>query len=156
MPSQSEQFMARWGWAAVPFGILIFTILAICGSWHVITGSLVIFRAEMSTRWPTTEGVVLRSRAKEVRVATRHAYVTEYLPDIRYRYSVAGTEYTSSAYSITAMNSPSLAKAEAIVDGFRVGDSATVYYLPRQPSVAVLRPGVDGGMWTNVLVGFAF
>jgi len=75
----------------------------------------------------------------EVRIT--HGKSTSYKPVIHYRYTVAGTDYTSSRIKYTGAAGGKSA-SNAMVNAHPVGSAVTAYYDPREPSRSVLFQGL--------------
>lgn len=86
-----------------------------------------------------------------------------YVPRIRYRYAMAGKEYTRSQVRPLEVGEERRADAQAILDRFPVGAEVKAYVNPDDPSRSVLDKGgledplvfaAGGGLFT--LIGIAF
>jgi hypothetical protein len=89
-------------------------------------------------QWPTTTGVVVWTQLRSVPSGFGKVQVS-----IAYEYRV-GNSIFHSTQAYPAPVSPSLyrKKAEALVAGFPIGGTATVFYSPTNPQNAVLLPGI--------------
>lgn len=65
---------------------------------------------------------------------------TSYEPKVRYRYEVAGQQYTSDRLRFTAMAFGE-SSARAMLPATPVGGKLSAFYNPAAPSTAVLKPG---------------
>lgn len=105
-----------------------------------------ILFASQSTKWPTTEGIVLES------------YIIDegdggYVPKVKYTYQVGGKEYFNNQITTTQRsNTLNRQPAEEIVARYPEGGSVTVYYHPKKPNYAVLEPGRGAGNWIVVVI----
>ena len=108
-------------------GFLLFGIIfAGWAAWVGISG----FETE---KWPTTEGVILRSGiASSGRPGWR--------PEIYYEYQVNGKTFKSERVAFAV--SYGFSRAVQTVDSYPVGRRVTVYYKPNNPSSAALEPGI--------------
>jgi hypothetical protein len=118
--------------------------------WCAITGVAVGFvgvtvwrHLDAQRRFESTMGVVVSSRVK----SHSGSKSTTYSADIRYRYTVAGQEYTSSGYSFSEMSSSGGGYSRSLVDRHPPGKRVTVYYDPENPASAVLATEVPPMMW---------
>jgi hypothetical protein len=66
-----------------------------------------------------------------------------YSPNIKYKYAVAGKEYSGNRYRF-GQDSSNDHSAQRIVTEHPVGKQVSVYYDPDRPSEALLRPGLEG------------
>ena len=108
-----------------------------------LTADLVIgwgaFQQLHALTYPATSGKVTLS---EVKKTSGHRGAT-YRPHIVYTYSAGGKEYVSDRYRYgesTAQRGP----AERIVASHPVGSQIVVYFVPSDPSEAVLVVGLEG------------
>jgi hypothetical protein len=104
----------------------------------LITGAVRQARAES---YPSVEGEITRSR-----ITTHHDSEggTTYGADLEFTYRVGGAAYTSDKYRYGEMSSSDRSLAAGIVRAHPVGSAAAVYYNPRNPSDAILQPGIAG------------
>jgi hypothetical protein len=96
--------------------------------------------------WPTTSGVVLISEARHTSAETAdHRRQLAWMPFVQYRYTVAGTAYTSENISpqvfrefASSIDSPPTAKTRAVVERYPAGATVSVRYNPRSPAFSFL------------------
>lgn len=107
-----------------------------------------------SVGWPTTEGVVVLS---EVGEGGSGQYTEGWWPRVSYRYSVNGREYTSDSVEVEDVGNGNTDRfAWQVVQRYPAGKHVKVYYDPRDPSIAVLEPGIpnnEGGLWSILTLG---
>jgi hypothetical protein len=110
------------------------TGLILVGS--VAIGFLVVGlrRGRSSLAWPQVEGIIAGSTIKQKEDGGASAYIL-------YEYCVGGCAYKSSIVTYDAVPA-TRATAETIVAEYPERSRATVFYNPKNPSIAVLRPGV--------------
>ncbi len=96
-------------------------------------------------RWPTTQGTVVKAEA--VKVGSDEEGNDEYEARIRYRYEVNGQTYEGHAITLGAHVTGDRRSAERIVAVYPEGVLVRVYYNPRNPAEAALKPGVQGDFW---------
>lgn len=91
---------------------------------------------DRSESWPSTSGTVLSSVVVE-RQSSEGAW---YSPEVEFEYTVAGETYTAVDAPIfgTHLDIESRADSQKIVDHYPPGQTVTVYYHPRWPTVALL------------------
>jgi len=114
-------------------------------------------QAGASRDWPTTQGEVTSSKIRtEISTSSetrsrrhggsgRSTETRTYHGDICYAYTVAGRQYEGGRVVVGEFGTGNRGRAEEIVTKYPPGSSVTVYYDPKQPSVAVLEPGTSGG-----------
>jgi hypothetical protein len=123
------------------FFLLFFALFwsAIVGVFDVTVGRDVI-NAVRSTSFQATTGSVLSSKV------TEHSgdEGSTYSADIRYRYNALGYEWTGGTYRFGAYSNAGRRWARDVVAAHRVGEPVTVYYDASDPSLSVLKPGLDG------------
>lgn len=115
---------------------------------HLLIGGLIILAGLLfsdlpqmiaSPGWPTTEGIIITNRIMGQKIEQYDGtFYTHFEVFLRYQYSVDGTTYSSNAINSTA--APSY--PASIADRYPSGSEVTVYYNPRDPSQAVLEPGL--------------
>jgi hypothetical protein len=121
--------------------------LAVFG-WAGIDAALDVHYGNASGSWPTTQGVVTRSRVysntEQVRVNGRRGIQTETriksVLIFAYRYAVNGREHDGQRISYEARG---VSRHEALTAPHEVGEPVVVRYDPQRPSRSVLKPGVS-------------
>jgi hypothetical protein len=132
---------------AVPVGCIASVGMMILGLRDVI-------RASDSKEWPIVQGqvtlcdVVLHDDPPD-EFAEEHGYEAM----IEYRYRVANQDYVSSRRSFSWYKYVLPSTARAIPAKYPKGGSVTVHYMPNDPSVAVLEPGLTWLVICGPLVG---
>ncbi|MCP5524629.1 MAG: DUF3592 domain-containing protein [Verrucomicrobiales bacterium] len=135
----------------VAFAIAIIAL----GGWLTYACRWDLFHAWKSPRWPTTpgwisgtvvyEGTALGSATDGTNAPTMAEFrMKEWV----FRYEVAGQHYSSTQFSFST-------SGWRENDRFlQEGDEVKVYYCPSNPSVAVLRPGLNAGLLAGPMVLF--
>lgn len=113
--------------------------------YHVMDG---VIRQIGSTSYPTTDGHITFSALTRSHSSKGG---TTYGVDLRYRYSVAGQSFEGKRFRYNAGSSSDSAWARRAVNAHPVNSAVTVIYNPRDPSDALLSPGLDGSDLTLVL-----
>lgn len=98
-----------------------------------------LYRALRSRRWLPTQGRILG--AITVTVRSPVGFFTS--PMVAYEYTVDGETYQSQ--TIDYRGSVRLRAAKQTVERYRWGRRVTVYYNPKDPTLAVLEPGATAG-----------
>jgi uncharacterized protein DUF3592 len=130
-------------------GIIFASVGAGMVTWSVLT----LVESVGSHRWQTTEGVIIASRVHE----EPGVEGLTYRPKVLYRYSVNGSEHVASRTKFgdgvsLSWSSP----ARQIVRTYPVGTAVTVHYNPADPADAVLEPGVNGWILSEIAFGVMF
>ena len=105
-------------------------------------------RAEASRNWFTTNGQVVYS---SVHQESDGPYS---VPVVKYRYRVEGQEYESSRIRFTWTGESTYPwTASKVVNKYSVSKTVRVYYNPKNPSVAVLIPGLVSRDYISAFIG---
>jgi hypothetical protein len=118
---------AVWFYLVVTLGAIVWL------SWHYTL-------AVESTRWPQAQGRVLRAWVE--RADSEYSY---YSPRVEYAYEVDGIVHRSATIWLTGDKSMRRGRAERIAASYQARDSVEVWYDPKKPTRATLKPG--GGRW---------
>ncbi len=114
-----------------------------------------------ASRWPQVRGQIISGETTTAEVTTRHATDTNErdvrevrnFANIKYRYSVAGKQFTGSRVSIgDDMGNDEL---EIRMKRYPKGRSVTVFYDPADPASAVLERDLPSGCARGGLIGLA-
>lgn len=138
--------------------IPIFTLLGIGG---VISGFRLGSTAGQSANWKTVKGQVVGCRVvtekMNARVGVVKATVNEsYFVEIRYQYTVGGQGYTGYRFKVgqKAIEVGTRKEGERVAGNFKAAPSVTVYYDPKNPELAILKPGGDNSLiMGNLVIG---
>jgi hypothetical protein len=119
--------------------------------------------ARKSASWPSVDGIIVKSELvqRQRRVGGRKEKPQ---PDIEYTYRIKQTEYRGNQVSAGGLRVGGM--AGQWVGRYPVGKQVPVHYDPKDPSVAVLEPGLPSGVqWIYVgpvivvgvgVIGFLF
>ena len=109
--------------------------------------------------WSKTEGLITKSFVREKRVRelrkewgeSRREYrdINYYVPDISYKYSVDGRQYTSNRIGGGSHASEIQTAVSILVDTHPTGSEVAVFYDPDDPSKAVLVKPIP---WLHIAV----
>lgn len=140
-PESSENERGK-RWVTLLAGIVFAAIgLAFFTLWYLPSLS----RSLASSGWTETPCTVISSRVK----SHKGKDGTTYSVDIFYRYQVNGKEYKSNAYGHFGGSSSGYKPKAKIVAQYPAGAKKVCYVNPKNPAVAVLKPGAG---W-EVLLG---
>jgi hypothetical protein len=102
-------------------------------------GAWALWRAWTARRWPSVPGKVVTVDVRWSGVMARGAH-----PVIRYEYAVGGVVREGSRLGLGAeVGRASERSARAAAGNLAPGDPVTVFYNPRRPDDAALRPGAS-------------
>ncbi|MBL0870302.1 MAG: DUF3592 domain-containing protein [Phycisphaerales bacterium] len=121
-----------------PLRMSIFVLLLSALFWGLAGLFLPSFIQQAATEsWTPTRGNILSS---QVSTNTRYRGRSKFVPIISYRYTVAGTNFTSDrvAFSHSAIS----LLAPAVATGYATGRTVDVYFNPADPSQSVLVRGL--------------
>ena len=118
-----------------------------------LLGLPLIEQAKASTNWPTTKGVVLKSKVKTHR--SNNSNSSTYSADITYRYQVEGQDYEcSTVWFGSDVSTSNRSLARNTVKKYPVDKQVVIYYDPQKPAAAVLEPGVFKTTYFYYLFGW--
>jgi hypothetical protein len=119
---------AVWIYLVVTLGAMIWL------SWHYAL-------AVESTRWPSVQGKVRRAWVE--RTDNEYSY---YSPRVEYEYNVDGILHSSTTVWLTGDKSWLRGRAERVAASYQAGNPVDVWYDPKMPKRATLKPGGAGGL----------
>ncbi|MDX2431851.1 MAG: DUF3592 domain-containing protein [Bacteroides sp.] len=135
----------------------------------VIAGTLAFYffslpdlqMAQESAAWPKTRGIITRSETERVESGSGSDRKVSYRADVQYAYKIEGKSYSSTKIGITSGTSYPYRMADRICSKYQKGTPVEVFYQPGDPSVSVLKPGVQfseilvaGSLLFFALLGF--
>ncbi|MEP7354743.1 MAG: DUF3592 domain-containing protein [Acidobacteriota bacterium] len=111
-----------------------FSIVA--GAIFLWFSGMALFMGLQSSLWPKAPGVVTYS--------TAYSYVRIYQIDVRYSYTYQDQQYSGTRYRFRFwLNKDRTSLVDAVQSRYKIGEAVNVAVNPRDPSDAVLEPGVD-------------
>lgn len=135
-------------------------VIAGAGLVTLAVGFVRLAASARTKSWPHVEGTVLSSTveekvsqepseedgapARELRVFTA---------SVKYRYKVGEKQLTGDRLSLDELETSNRNTAVELAARYPPGASISVFYEPRDPTEAVLQPGVSGGSAIIPLVG---
>ncbi|WP_081887643.1 DUF3592 domain-containing protein [Verrucomicrobium sp. BvORR034] len=123
------------------FTIIFPWIFILVGGGIMYAGVTNLRNASASKNWPTVPGKVVIS---EVDRRRSDKGSTTYSANVVYDYLVEGTTYSAKRVSFGSGSSSNPAGARTTQNKYKVGTEVNVHYSPKDPSLAVLEPGVTG------------
>jgi hypothetical protein len=143
----------------IAIGVLAIGLVLLFGLYLFLKGAHNVQMALASTTWPKTSGTVLRSdTTRNVSKGTkRSAASVTFSTKTVIRYAVNGQEYTTDVLHF-GQTLGSSDKSEAALQRLRFpeGKEVPVSYNPRNPSAAVMKPGLHADAFWLPGAGFAF
>ncbi len=147
MQTSERQHSTRGGWLfLLAFGLL--------GAGIAVHGGLQLLDALEARGWPQTTATILDARIERRMGAGPRSTGASY-PVVRYRYRVGDREYIGHRIG-WAEGGSTHEWARSIIREYRPGATVPVYYDPRDPSQALLRPGLTRGVSISLLLGVTF
>ena len=130
----------RWRVAAtIGFGLLAMFVSIVVLTFDGVLG-WTVYRQIRAESYAATRGVVTHSAAQ---ATFRAAGGFSESADIKYKYQVAGKEYSGDRYRFGNISSNDDG-ADRIVREYPLGKQVLVYYHPADPAESLLRPGLAG------------
>ena len=123
------------------FTIIFPWIFILVGGGIMYAGVTNLRNASASKNWPTVPGKVVVS---ELNRSRSDKGSTTYSATVVYDYNVDGTTYSAKRVSFGQGSSSNPAGARTVLNKYKLGNEVNVHYSPKDPSLAVLEPGVTG------------
>ena len=117
------------------------------GVFLLIFGVKSVNRASKSVDWPHVIGIVREASVKEDPFDNTYSFI------LRYEYDVDGTTHSGDSVDFGDYGSSSSSHAQGIVDRYPEGKEVVVYYMPDNPDVCVLEPGLKWSVWAGPVGG---
>lgn len=139
------------------------TISLLLGVIFIFVGFLVAYllglpqieQAKASNNWPTTSGVVLKSKVTTHR--SNNSSSSTYAADVTYQYQIEGHNYEgSTVWFGSDISTSNRSLAQETVKKYPVAKQVVVYYDAKNPQAAVLEPGVFKTTYFYYLFGWLF
>lgn len=96
-----------------------------------------------SAQWPSTDATVVSVGHTTETETHKRRQITWYLPTVTYRFQIAGKEFTGSRYQFGAVKSKDPMTIQALLEGVTVNSKIDIHYLPSDPTVSVIVPGMS-------------
>jgi hypothetical protein len=131
----------------VPWGFILL------GAWMLFTGAGSLLRAKESMAWPVAEGRILTSSVayRSDRDGSRIPYV-----NIEYMYTVDGKTHVGDRIFFIERDFSTLPDMEGKVNQYPKDKAVHVRYLPTDPDVCVLEPGIHKEAFLYPAAGLFF
>lgn len=125
----------------------------VMGVFLLIFGVKSVNRASKSVDWPRAIGVVREASVKYDGLGEGRG---TYEAILRYEYDVDGTTHSGDSVDFGDYGSSNSSHAQGIVDRYPEGKEVVVYYMPENPDVCVLEPGLKLHVWFAPAGGLVF
>jgi Protein of unknown function (DUF3592) len=98
--------------------------------------------ARHAASWPSVMGTVTQSRTARRWGLGNGIWIAGlwYVPDIAYRYEIAGKSFTGRKITLADTGYPKLRAAREVIDRYPIGTRVCIYYDPTKPKRAFLEP----------------
>ncbi len=110
-------------------------------------------KARASLHWPVTGGAVGWANVDERKSIDGGV---KYTPHVEFHYEVDGMPYDATTYTFGRKTTPNGGFAHGLVKTYTLRPAVDVYYNPKHPEEAVLRPGDTSGLLMQGVVGGVF
>ena len=121
--------------------IVTYFLLIVLGAGFSVWGWELIDDARSTLFWPIVNGTVTHSEVTSYVSSSEGKSTQMYSADVRYRYTINGTPYSSGRVSLGDSSTSSSGGKEEIVMRYAMGQQVLVYYDPVTPGESLLEPG---------------
>jgi hypothetical protein len=120
----------------------------VVGALTLYFGGRGVHRAKESLAWPVAEGQILNSSVEYHRGSNRGSKGGgTYSAEIRYTFTVDGQVHSGNKVAVGDYGSSNSSHAQKIINRYPRDKMVSVRYLPSDPDVCVLEPGVQAQAW---------
>ncbi len=106
-----------------------------------------------SRSWPSTEGQITQSEVEHRTSGTGKDRSSAYHAVVTYEFNVDGATFKGDRVASADIGRGKSAHARRIVKRYPKGSSASVYYMPENPSKCLLEPGFQGQAFIFPAIG---
>jgi hypothetical protein len=132
-------------------------IFVVIGGIALYFGVESLVRARASLAWPRVEGKILSSKVeRHESTGNKGKRRTTYGAKVLYEYSLDKNIYHGSRVAYGDYSSSDPGHAQGIVNRYPPVSTVHVYYMPNDPSVSLLEPGVKAQAWFLPVFGLVF
>lgn len=114
--------------------LILFFLIGLLFFWP---GMAVLRNGLKGRKWPSTKARITHSRVDKKMYRWRGSNWTENLPDVRYKYSVDGIEYSGEQAHFGKYKKK---KLEEIVRQYPIGKGIDIRYHPHKHHLSLIRP----------------
>lgn len=125
------------------FSRILPLIFVVVGTIFVLSNIRDIYRAKGSVNWPAAHGEILSSSVKTHHFKSSSSRHITFLAQVLYEFTLDGKYFTGKWVSYGGDSSRHPSEVYRIVNRYPKGKEVTVYYMPDNPKVCVLEPGVE-------------
>jgi hypothetical protein len=116
--------------------------MAVLGGFFIVAGAYQVWRGWSTGNWKPAQGEITEAfMSEEEREDDDGDISTVVKARVVYKYTVHGKEYESGTLQRGLFRVPLKYLAQKQVEGYRRGQRVTAYYMPSDPSHAVLKRG---------------
>jgi len=143
-------------------GILIWSAVLFLASAALVPffiGLRSIWRGLASTHWPTASATVLKAGVSETegKVQRSRETCTMYSANLSFGYKVNGRDYSTETIQYgKALGSGDFSEAAVLLLQYPPGASVEIRHHPTDPSIATVKPGVNGEVVLYLVAGIVF
>lgn len=134
---------------------LFLSIFVGVGLFNISKGARDVWSSVDSGNWPTTKAKIISSKVESKSGSGRRGGTT-YLPEVVYRYQIAGAEYTSMRIYFGGIRTSNSSLARQYVSKYKKGDTVEIRYDTRNPAEAVIEPGLSKRTFAPIVFGLVF
>lgn len=121
--------------------IVTYLLLIVLGAGFSVWGWTLIDDARSTLFWPIVNGTVTHSKVTSYVSSSEGKSTQMYSADVRYRYIINGTAYSSGRVSLGDSSTSNSGGKKEIVMRYALGQQVLVYYDPVSPDESLLEPG---------------
>ena len=125
----------------------------VVGALTLYFGGRGVHHAQESVAWPVAEGQILNSSVEYHRGSKGGG---TYSAEIRYTFSVDGRMHSGNMVAFGDFGSSNSSHAQKIINRYPKDKIVSVRYLPSDPDVCVLEPGIQAQAWFLPGFGMVF
>jgi Protein of unknown function (DUF3592) len=136
-------------------------VFIVFGAVGLYSGTRGVHHAKESLTWPVAEGRIQKSSVEYQpgdagTDAAPGGTGGTYSAEVLYTFSVAGRTHRGNTVAFCDNGSCNPSRAQAIVERYPKDKVVSVRYLPSDPSICVLEPGLPGQAWLRFGLGLLF
>jgi len=124
-------------------------IAVVAGAIALFIGSHNLYYAQISSNWPSVQGVIVESSLDTRHTSSGTSRHTEYSPEILYKFVVGNMTFNGNNITYGGYDSSFANRARSVVNSYSKHKKVAVYYMPNNPEESVLEPGVS---WHTLLM----
>lgn len=131
--------------------LIVGVCLVVMGAFVAYSSTMTLSNALATRSWPSVPGRITSAKV----VTARGTRTTTSAPEIRYTYTVAGTNHEGARLEFATYAATTSYASDAVAE-FSEGSDVVVYYDPARPMSAVLRKGANWLAWSLPFISVVF